>query len=118
MRPSDHLSVRICAIGLGLVLCVTGIQASETDAESDTGGPFVGVVGLADVLEEAVPIDLYTPPQRKELVRPVYPLHSLQENREGWVRLEFMVDPQGRPTRFRCRDPWETADSSRRPSAP
>lgn len=72
-------------VGLGLALCVADVPASETEADS-----------AAEVHGEAVPLDLYTPPNRKELVTPVYPRLALQENREGWVRLEFMVDPQGK----------------------
>lgn len=82
MRVSCHHFVQICAIPLGFALFASDARASESNAQ--------------EVHEEAVPLDLYTPPRRKELVTPTYPLPSLQENREGWVRLEFMVDPQGK----------------------
>ena len=85
MRVSCHHPAHICAIGLGLAVCATDARASETETDSAAG-----------VHEEAVPLDLYTPPHRKEMVTPVYPRIPLQENREGWVRLEFMVDPHGK----------------------
>ena len=114
MEVSCHHAARICAIALGLALCATDLGASETEAEVDNGPPepeqipdqgkpsganlLLDVVvghqdGAVDV--EAFPLDLYMPPRRKEMVAPVYPRLSLQEAREGWVRLEFMVDTQG-----------------------
>ncbi|MCY3622741.1 MAG: energy transducer TonB [Gammaproteobacteria bacterium] len=85
MRMSCHYPAQICAIGLGLALCTSHIRASETEVDS-----------ASEVHEEAVALDLYVPPHRKELATPVYPRQALVKNREGWVRLEFMVDPQGK----------------------
>lgn len=84
MRVSCYHPAQICAIGLGLTLCTSAIRASETEAD-----------GPAEVHKE-VSLNLYVPPHRKEMVAPVYPLLPLQAHREGWVRLEFMVDPQGK----------------------
>ena len=87
MRDSCHRPAQICAIALGLALFVADVRASETETQSDSA---------VEVHEEAVPLDLYVPPRPKELVTPVYPGIPLRQNREGWVRLEFMVDPQGK----------------------
>ena len=46
---------------------------------------------------DPVTLELYSLPFRKNLVTPAYPRAALDRNREGWVRLDFMVDPNGEP---------------------
>lgn len=73
---------------LGLALLAASAQASEADVESEDA---------SQPSDDTIPLELYTPPLRKELATPVYPQIALSQNREGWVRLEFMVDPNGEP---------------------
>ena len=87
MRVSCHRPAQICVVGLYLALGDAHLGASEPIAQAGDA---------AEVQEETVPLDVYTPPRRKELARPTYPPLSLRDYREGWVRLEFMVDPQGK----------------------
>ena len=87
MRVSRH-RVKGFAVALGLGLHGAGVLASETSAEPEDA---------AQAQDETVSLELYTPPQRKELATPVYPSSPLEQHREGRVRLEFMVDPQGKP---------------------
>ena len=47
--------------------------------------------------EVDVEVEVYTAPERKERVAPVYPRNALRSGREGWVRLHFMVGADGRP---------------------
>ena len=95
---------RLCAIGsiaLGLCLHGTHVQAAETaDAEASVDTQASGDAETDDVAQaqgETFLVELYTPPRSKERATPVYPHTSLNDYREGWVRLEFMVDPQGKP---------------------
>lgn len=82
---------RQCLIGtsftLGFAVHGADVPVSETVAETEDA---------VQAQVETVALDLYSPPVSKERATPVYPVQSLNENREGWVRLEFMVDPQGK----------------------
>jgi len=73
---------------LVLVLSCPPLAASKADT-----GP-EAVVSASE--EESAALDLYTPPEGKDLKTPVYPRAPLNRNMEGWVRLNFMVDPQGK----------------------
>ena len=42
-------------------------------------------------------LEIYSSPRRSSLVQPKYPRRALTRNMEGWVRLDFMVDPNGKP---------------------
>ena len=50
---------------------------------------------------EPVALELYSPPRSVSRATPTYPRVALRNNREGWVRLDFMVDADG--------DPYEVA---------
>lgn len=79
-----------CVVGfpvtLGIALNGADVQASETATEDAAQAPV-----------ESVALDLYSPPWSKERANPVYPVQLLGEGKEGWVRLDFMVDPKGKP---------------------
>lgn len=45
----------------------------------------------------AVELELYSPPRSVSRATPTYPAAALRKNREGWVRLDFMVDTNGEP---------------------
>ncbi|MCY3838291.1 MAG: energy transducer TonB [Gammaproteobacteria bacterium] len=88
MRLSGH-PAQTRAIALGLALVHTDVMASDPAIQADPAAE-------AEVRTEPMPLDLYTPPQRKEQVAPEYPHRALRNALEGWVRLEFMVDPEGK----------------------
>ncbi|MDE0192087.1 MAG: energy transducer TonB [Gammaproteobacteria bacterium] len=88
MRLSGH-PAQTRAIALGLALVHTDVTASDPAIQADPAAE-------AEVRTEPMPLDLYTPPQRKEQVAPEYPPRAQRNNLEGWVRLEFMVDPEGK----------------------
>ncbi|MDE0421821.1 MAG: energy transducer TonB [Gammaproteobacteria bacterium] len=69
-----------------LVATASFASTSETEPGPDD---------VADGADAA--LELYTLPRRSSLVEPTYPRRALTRNREGWVRLDFMVDPNGKP---------------------
>jgi len=44
-----------------------------------------------------VPIEIFKGPRAKDIPLPVYPASERHEGGEGWVVLNFMVDPAGKP---------------------
>lgn len=64
----------------------TGFETTATDAAAP-----------AEVAPDTVSLDLYSPPRVVSKAVPQYPRNALRKNREGWVRLHFMVDTSGRP---------------------
>ena len=46
---------------------------------------------------DAVELDVYSRPRSASRATPRYPLTALRQNKEGWVRLDFMVDTEGAP---------------------
>ena len=44
-----------------------------------------------------VALDIYSRPRSVSRATPMYPRTALNRNQEGWVRLDFMVDPNGEP---------------------
>ena len=54
------------------------------------------------VVEEPAPegdvqLEVYTGPKRLTFVQPHYPMAAQRSGDEGWVQLQLMVDPQGKP---------------------
>jgi TonB family protein len=84
-RSSSHLA--ICAV----LLAATGAGA----ATSTVGGATAADGGPA--LSGAMPQDVFHPPSRRDMKEPVYPRGRQTQGREGWVQLNFMIDPQGKP---------------------
>lgn len=46
---------------------------------------------------ERVEVDVFKGPKGKRVKPPEYPQEERSQNRDGWVALNFMVDPQGKP---------------------
>jgi TonB family protein len=44
-----------------------------------------------------VPIETFTPPKRETAKVPSYPRARQARGQEGWVRMNFMIDPTGKP---------------------
>jgi TonB family protein len=42
-------------------------------------------------------VETFTPPSQKNVTPPKYPRTRQLRNQEGWVQLNFMVDPEGKP---------------------
>ena len=51
---------------------------------------------VATTPETAVALELYTPPHNTSLTKPNYPRSAATQGKEGWVRLNFMVDTEGK----------------------
>jgi len=46
---------------------------------------------------DAIELDVYSRPHSVSRATPRYPRTALRQNKEGWVRLDFMVDTDGQP---------------------
>ena len=46
---------------------------------------------------DAVELEVYSRPHSVSRATPTYPLTAVRNNKEGWVRLDFMVDTDGQP---------------------
>ncbi len=90
MRQSPTNVKAIACVWLVATCLVPAVDASEaattqaTEATAPTG-------------DDPATLDLYSSPFLKNPVTPAYPRTALERNREGWVRLDFMVDPNGDP---------------------
>ena len=47
--------------------------------------------------EESEVIETFSPPVRVETAMPQYPKENQRMGREGWVKVNMMIDPQGKP---------------------
>lgn len=75
---------------LGAIAAVTacgGEPATATDSRPTESA--------AD--SDAVELEVYSRPRSASRATPSYPLTALRNNKEGWVRLDFMVDTDGQP---------------------
>ena len=72
---------------VGVVFLVSASCAAVAVAE-----PQQGVENSVDSL-----VETFSPPAQKNVSPPKYPRSRQIRNQEGWVRLNFMVDPDGKP---------------------
>ncbi|MBB6093859.1 TonB family protein [Povalibacter uvarum] len=82
------MSTRVASGAIAVLLAgVTGAQttppalAPEPSAKADA----------------SVPVEVFKAPLRKRVDAPAYPLGERKQGRDGWVNLNFMIDPQGKP---------------------
>ena len=73
------------------------------------GGGSLRRVGLAPMLaaiallaagaaaQEPAPMTVYSSPEPLDLAQPIYPRAALNNDGEGWVQLNFMIDTAGKP---------------------
>ena len=85
-KPPTRNAV-LCVLGAALACTAFG----NTQASDDT--PAKG----AEAESSDLALELYASPYGTDVVKPTYPRFALDRNKEGWVRLDFMVDPNGRP---------------------
>ena len=74
---------------------LAAIAATATCGDEPTAPTESPPVPAAD--SDVVSLELYSPPRSVSRATPAYPRVALSNNREGWVRLDFMVDPDGLP---------------------
>lgn len=75
---------------LGALLVLPTLAEETAQSPSDAKGH-------PDEEPDSVSLELYTPPHSLSRAVPRYPRSALRKGREGWVRLHFMVDPNGKP---------------------
>ena len=83
------MAVRTASVLLSLAL-VADARAQPADAEEPARAD-------ADTDTEEVRLEVYTAPRPVEMKQPYYPDLARQSGDEGWVQLQLMVDPQGKP---------------------
>jgi TonB family protein len=74
--------------GLGWVLALCGVALGVRAA---------GETAISGSAEEAVPVEVFTPPSIVRPQYPEYPDSARHAGTDGWVRLNFMIDPTGKP---------------------
>ena len=90
-----HPSVTACPRSiwppvLGALLVLPTLAEETARSPSDAKGD-------SEKDPDAVALELYTPPHSLSRSVPKYPGSALRRGYEGWVRLHFMVDPNGKP---------------------
>ncbi|MYJ75935.1 MAG: TonB family protein [Gammaproteobacteria bacterium] len=74
---------------LGAALACTAFGNTQTSDDTPANGAEAESTDLA--------LELYASPYGTDVVTPIYPRSALDRSKEGLVRLDFMVDPDGRP---------------------
>ena len=84
----------------GLILASLWVATTLSGEEPTSADPTLPV---GDV---EIAIETYTPPKlRRAEIEPLkYPRRQEARNQEGWVLLNFMVDPQGEPYEIEVTD--------------
>lgn len=77
---------------LWLVATFLGPAAADDEADAAKGTEATAPTG-----DDPATLELYSSPFLKNPVTPTYPRTAVERNREGWVRLDFMVAPNGEP---------------------
>ena len=54
-------------------------------------------IAVAEELSQGSAVSVYTPPTPIARVNPKFPMAQANKGREGWVKLNYMVDPEGVP---------------------
>jgi TonB family protein len=73
-----------------LSLLLAGLIRAQTTPPTTVPQP-------AAQADASVPVEVFKAPQRKRVDPPAFPSAERQEGRDGWVNLNFMIDPQGKP---------------------
>ena len=77
---------------LAAMIACAAVADEHTAAEAPSAGSQDSIGTDSDV-----PLAIYTPPRDISRKRAFYPGWARWQGREGWVRLDFMVDTNGRP---------------------
>lgn len=93
---------------LGVLLVLPTLAEETAQVPSDAKGD-------SEKEPDAVSLELYTPPHSLSRAVPKYPRSALSRGREGWVRLHFMVDPNGKPYEITVTE-WAGDDVFHRPA--
>ena len=86
--------VRRLRIASGLSVLLALVATSALGAEGSRTGPGASLAEPVDESESV--LEVYSSPVGTSLTKPKYPRAALTRNKEGWVRLDFMVDPNGK----------------------
>ena len=78
---------------LQVLAAIAATAPCGDEPTTPTDSPPVETAADSDV----VSLELYSPPRSVSRATPTYPRVALRNDREGWVRLDFMVDPDGHP---------------------
>ena len=65
-------------------------MSSRGDAEEDSQSSSL-------VETNPVQLEVFTGPKAKELPSPIYPRRERRQGKEGWVQVNFMISPEGKP---------------------
>jgi TonB family protein len=85
-RRAAALLAMACALGL--------MSTSPSPAQTVDEAPQPKSVG------EPLPLEAFQPARMKRYIKPAYPSDARAKNEEGWVKLSFMVSPEGKAYEF------------------
>lgn len=80
------LTLRRRSVGLLALVATTTVTAQTPESAAESAATTT-----------AAPLELYQAPRIKETVKPRYPESERRGGAEGWVVLNLMVDPDGKP---------------------
>ena len=76
---------------------ILGTLGAIAAAAAYGGEPATPIDSPPTEYSDAVELEVYSRPHSVSRATPKYPLTALRQNKEGWVRLDFMVDTDGQP---------------------
>ncbi len=82
----------------GLILATVWLATTLSGEEPTSADPTLPV---SDV---EIAIETYIPPKARKLYAPNYPRRQAARGQEGWVLMNFMVDPKGKPYEIEVAD--------------
>ena len=82
----------------GLILATLWLATTLSGEEPTSADPTLPV---SDV---EIAIETYIPPKARKLYAPNYPRRQAARGQEGWVLMNFMVDPKGKPYEIEVAD--------------
>ena len=82
----------------GLILASLWVATTLNGEEPTSADPLVAADNTAEAIET------YIPPKARKLSPPDYPRRQAAKGQEGWVLMNFMVDPKGKPYEIEVMD--------------
>ena len=79
MTLPNRFAALVLLSSVGFLLAVNAVQAESPE------------------VSDKIAVETFTPPSRVIAAPPKYPRTRQIRNQEGWVKLNFMIDPEGKP---------------------
>jgi TonB family protein len=91
MNKKINSAILVTALALSAVAAAEGPAATPVPTSAES------TAGVTEAAGAPVQVEVFKGPRSKRVKPPAYPSIEQANGRDGWVALNFMIDPQGKP---------------------